>query len=74
MFLTIVGFLVLIIGLVFISFAYVLLAVDGLGRWNMGGVENSTLQKVGILLGGVLLFLAWRALFHNAPFSINITG
>lgn len=66
----IIGWLTLCVILALGTAAWAGLAFNGLGRYNIGGVPNSPVAKVGILLLGGVVVYAWYSLFLAAPFSI----
>ena len=70
---SIIGFIVTCLILFTISIATVLVAVNTLGRFNIGGVPNSFVQKLVTLTFIAIVVLAWMLLLSNAPFTISIT-
>lgn len=69
---SILGFLVLCVILGYVSVAYFLLFLNGMGRYNIGGVPNSAMKKVALLIAGIVLCFLWVKLFQYSPFSISL--
>ena len=44
---------------------------DKMPRWNIGGVENKTSHKVGVLLSTAVVVYLWHRVYLLAPFSIT---
>jgi len=70
---SVVGFIFLVILLGLLSFGWLLMAWDGLGRWNIGGAHNSWLRRLVILFWGSVLGSLWYFLFTHMPFTITLT-
>lgn len=68
----IVGWITLCLVLAAVTGAWAVLALNGLGRYNIGGVPNAPIKKLALLLGAVGLGYAWYHLWLNAPFTVSV--
>lgn len=68
----IIGFAALCLVMLWLSLFWLIMAWNGLGQYNIGGVPNSTLQKIGILLVGAGVTYLWSLLFASAPFTVTV--
>ena len=66
------GWIVCCILLAFFSFAASVLALNNLGRFNIGGVPNSLGTKIGTLCFIAVLGTLWYFLVINVPFTVSI--
>lgn len=68
----IIGFVALVFVLMYATAAYTLVAINNLGKYNIGGVPNSLLAKIGTLILGAILYGSWVLLLEHAPFTITM--
>jgi hypothetical protein len=71
-FLSIIGFIVLCLILLYASGVYFMFFLVGMGTYNIGGAVNSKRKKVLILVLGAFLCFAWYQVFQHSPFSISL--
>lgn len=71
MFFTIIGFLALVIGMCFITLAGVLICVNSLGKWNIGGVENQFSDKALATTTIIVVVGLWYLLLKHMPFIVT---
>ena len=64
------GWIVLVIITIGLSAFYGLVAMNGLGRYNVGGVPNRPKKKILIGFLGLILILWWVQVVYWAPFSV----
>lgn len=69
----VIGWLCLLTAMGYASIIYILIAFNGLGEYNIGGVPNSLLLKIGIIISGGVVGWLWYALFSIAPFTVTIS-
>ena len=68
----IIGFIASAAVLCYLSLAWVVVAFNGCGTYNIGGVPNSTAQRIFILALGALLGYFWYLLIAAGPISIVV--
>lgn len=68
----IIGFVALVFVMLYATAAYLLLASNTLGKYNIGGVPNSLLAKIGTSILGAILYGSWVLVFEHAPFTITL--
>lgn len=68
----IIGWLALVALMGSMSCGWLVLAFNGLGKYNIGGVPNRRTTKVLLLTLGAFLAYAWYVLGSNAPFTIAL--
>lgn len=68
----IIGWLALAALLASVSLSWFMLAVNGLGKYNIGGVENSWKGRVFILSLAAAIVYGWVELVAAAPFAIIV--
>lgn len=68
----IIGWLALAALLCSASSGWAALALNGLGKYNIGGVPNKLPTKLVLLVAGALLGYAWYALLSNSPFTVTL--
>ena len=66
----IIGWLVVAAFLVQLSAGWGIMAMNGLGKYNIGGVPNKTSHKVFIWVAFVVLLYFWNLLILAAPFKL----
>lgn len=69
----IIGFLAAIVVMLYVSGVYLLIAANGLGTYNIGGVPNSAATRVGVVVVGLAVGWLWYQLFHHAPFTVTFS-
>ena len=67
-FVIIVGWLALVAMLLGASFAWFIVAVNGLGKWSLSGALNTLRNRLIIIAIGVLIFVCWCSVLHSNPF------
>lgn len=67
----IIGFIVCTLFLLQMSAVAFLCFLDGIGRYNIGGVPNSWKTKVIVTLFVLLVGFGWYMLFSHAPFEVT---
>lgn len=72
MFLQLLGFLALVALMGYGTLAYLIVCGDGLGKWNIGGVENSIGKRLAIVAGLLFILFLWAKLWSYAPFSFHL--
>lgn len=68
--LAVIGWFAIVILVGIISTGYILLALNTLGRYNIGGVPNKPIEKLLIILIGAFGMFIWYLIFSIAPFTI----
>lgn len=71
--LALIGYAACLLGLLSITASWFVMAVIGLGRYNIGGVENPRSTKVAIIVSGIVLFFAWRWLLSFIVINVSFT-
>jgi hypothetical protein len=69
----ILGFIATCAALLWATFAWLIMAWDTLGKYNIGGVPNSLGGKVFTLILLLALCFLWKMTFESSPFSIVTT-
>lgn len=69
---TIIGWLCMMIIVGYTTLIYGIVALNGLGKYNIGGVPNKWYAKIIIVCLGVCVGLLWKFLFSIAPFTVTI--
>lgn len=72
MILAAIGFAALVIVLSYATVAYMMVAINNLGKYNIGGVPNTLLTKIGTLILGAVLYGSWVLLLEHKPFTITM--
>jgi hypothetical protein len=70
----VVGFAVMMLVMLYVSVVYAVVALNTLGKYNIGGVPNTLRAKIGILVVGGVVGMLWWKLIHNLPFTIHISS
>lgn len=68
----IIGFIASLLLCLYVTLVWLLFAADTLGTYNIGGVPNSVVSKLVVLVLGALLYGGWVLLFEHAPFTITV--
>ena len=68
----VVGFIFLVVILLWITLGYVILFINTMGKYNIGGVPNTRGSKILTLILGVVLMEAWQQLLLVSPFEVII--
>lgn len=68
----ILGWMVCVVVMLYVSAAYVLVFLNGMGKYNIGGVPNKAMNKVGIVIGGFVIGFLWMQVYLSAPFSVIV--
>jgi hypothetical protein len=71
MFLAIIGWLALVVICLYLSAGWFITASNGLGKFNIGGAENSMRLRLMILFFGCIILSGWYFVFTNAPFTVT---
>lgn len=58
--------------LLYFSFMWLFAAFFTLGKYNIGGVENTFTEKLIVCVCFLILLSMWKLTFENAPFSITV--
>lgn len=69
----VIGWLALVVLLAGLTLGWALFALNGLGKFNIGGVPNKASQKLLLLILGALVGYAWYWLWISAPFKVTLT-
>lgn len=68
------GWIVIVILTGIVTLGYILLALNSLGRYTIGGVPNRPIEKfLTIAIGAFGLFI-WYVIFSIAPFTVALRG
>lgn len=58
------------IGLLAITGLWILLAINMLGDYNIGGVPNKWYHRILVIIAFILLIILWKEFFMNIPYTI----
>jgi hypothetical protein len=67
------GYAVSLLIMAWFTAAWGLAAIFGLGRFNVGGVENTTQTRLLIVALGLVLFFAWMYLLSFITVNVSFT-
>lgn len=67
----VIGFIACVIVMLWLSATSVLVAANSLGRYTIGGVPNTWVDRAGALLLIAGLFCGWYLVLHFAPFTLT---
>lgn len=73
-FIEVVGWLMIAATMCSATLACGLLALNNLGRYNIGGVQNTFLTKLFTIIGIAILITCWVVLLQNSPFTFGLKG
>lgn len=71
MFLQFIGWLSIVLFLVVITLNWVIFAFNYLGKWTIGGAENSVITRLTVLFFGAIITYGWYVTGTMAPFTIS---
>ena len=68
----VIGFLCVCAFLLYLTIVYVLLFLDTMGKYNIGGVPNTLTSKVITAIAGAVLWWLWTEALLYSPFEVII--
>lgn len=67
------GWLCMMTALGWVSLIYLVAFLNGMGKYNIGGVPNLISVKICIVLVGLFLVWVWSLLISIAPFTVTMS-
>lgn len=67
------GWICMVLILGHVTLIYGIVALNGLGKYNIGGVPNKWYAKIIIVGLGFCVGFLWKELFSVAPFTVTIS-
>jgi len=68
----IIGFIAVCVVLLYLTGAYVIVFLNTMGEYNIGGVPNTLMSKVITAIAGAVLWWLWTEALSHSPFDIII--
>lgn len=68
----IIGFLFLIVVLIYFTVSYFVVFLNVMGAYNIGGVPNTWKARIATLLAGAALMWVWQEVLLVSPFEVII--
>lgn len=69
----IIGWICMLTLIGYTTLLYIVVALNGLGKYNIGGVPNSLMTKLIIIMAGIGIIMGWIAVIELAPFTVTIS-
>lgn len=69
----IIGWICMLTLIGYTTLLYIVVALNGLGKYNIGGVPNKWYAKIIIVGLGFCVGFLWKELFSVAPFTVTIS-
>lgn len=69
----IIGWICMLTLIGYTTLLYIVVALNGLGKYNIGGVPNSLMTKLIIIMAGIGIIMGWIAVIELAPFTVTLT-
>jgi hypothetical protein len=67
------GWAILVIIMVLVSAVWIVYAWNDLGQYNIGGVPNTTWDKIGVWFIFILVCFGWKLIYDISPFTLTLT-
>lgn len=64
------GWIVLLLVVGYVTLIYAFVAINGFGKYNIGGVDNPLWGKFLIILFLIPMYHLWNMLIEAAPFTV----